>query len=158
MPANAGVAMLCAGWVVGRGPLQRTARTPEGAGPAARRLAACKPARAVANSVPPVHGVAAALVIVLAFAAAWTAFQPVRAVHASDRAFDRLDPGQPDAAAATARIATERNPLSAEALFELAAIEPGARRPQGGAGRAREGGATRAGEPPRRGGSSATCG
>ena len=69
------------------------------------------------------HGVAAALVIVLAFAAAWTAFQPVRAVHASDRAFDRLDQGQPIAAAEIATIATERNPLSVDPLFELAAIE-----------------------------------
>jgi tetratricopeptide (TPR) repeat protein len=56
-------------------------------------------------------------------AAAWTAFQPVRAVHASDRAFERLDKGQPGAAAEIARIATRRNPLSADPQFELAAIE-----------------------------------
>jgi tetratricopeptide (TPR) repeat protein len=63
------------------------------------------------------------LVLVLALAAAWTAFQPVRAVHASDAAFERLDQGQPDAAADIARIATQRDPLAADPLFELAAIE-----------------------------------
>ena len=47
----------------------------------------------------------------------------MRAVHAGDRAFDRLDQGQPIAAAETATIATERNPLSADPLFELAAID-----------------------------------
>ena len=33
VPANAGVAMLCAGWVVGRGPLQARLARPEGAAP-----------------------------------------------------------------------------------------------------------------------------
>ena len=47
----------------------------------------------------------------------------MRAVHAGDAAFDRLDQGQPEAAADIARIATERNPLSVDPLFELAAIE-----------------------------------
>ena len=61
--------------------------------------------------------------IATALAAAWTAYQPVRAVHAGDAAFDRLDRGQPDAAANIARIATDRNPLSVDPLFELAAIE-----------------------------------
>jgi tetratricopeptide (TPR) repeat protein len=123
VPANAGVAMLCAGWVVGRGPLRARLERPAGpappppAWPYASRLAR------VAHSVPPLNGVAAALVLVLALAAAWTAFQPVRAAHASDRAYDRLDQGQPVAAADIARIATERNPLSAAPLFDLAAIQ-----------------------------------
>jgi len=123
VPANAGVAMLCAGWVVGRGPLQARLARPEGAAPPPAAWPHASRIARVANSVPPLHGLAAALVIVLAFAAAWTAFQPVRAVHASDRAFERLDQGQPIAAAETATIATERNPLSAEPLFELAAID-----------------------------------
>ena len=53
-------------------------RAPPAAWPHASRIAR------FANSVPPLHGLAAALVLVLALAAAWTAFQPVRAVHASD--------------------------------------------------------------------------
>jgi cytochrome c-type biogenesis protein CcmH/NrfG len=73
--------------------------------------------------VPPLQGVAAALLLVIALAAAWTALQPVRAVHAGDAAFDHLDAGAPAAAAAVAKVATERNPLSVDPLFELAAIE-----------------------------------
>jgi hypothetical protein len=123
VPANAGVAMLCAGWVVGRGPLQARLAHPEGAAPPPASWPHASRLARFANSVPPLHGLAAVLVLVLAFAAAWTAFQPVRAVHASDSAFDKLDQGQPIAAAETATIATERNPLSAEPLFELAAID-----------------------------------
>jgi cytochrome c-type biogenesis protein CcmH/NrfG len=62
-------------------------------------------------------------VAVIALVAAWTAFQPVRAQHASDAAFDRLAAGQPQAAADIARIAARRNPLSVDPMFTLAAIE-----------------------------------
>ena len=123
VPANTGVALLCAGWVVGRGPLQHRLEHPDGpTRPPATWPHASRLAR-FANTVPPLHGLAAGLVLVLALAAAWTAFQPVRAVHASDAAFERLDQGQPDAAADIARIATQRDPLAADPLFELAAIE-----------------------------------
>jgi cytochrome c-type biogenesis protein CcmH/NrfG len=73
--------------------------------------------------VPPLRAVAVAAVIAIALAAAWTAYQPVRAVHAGDAAFDRLDEGRPEAAAAEAQTAIDRNPLSVDPLFELAAIE-----------------------------------
>jgi tetratricopeptide (TPR) repeat protein len=73
--------------------------------------------------VTPLRALGVALVLVVALAAAWTAYQPVRAVHAGDAAFDRLDKGQPEAAASIARIAADRNPLSVDPLFELAAIE-----------------------------------
>jgi cytochrome c-type biogenesis protein CcmH/NrfG len=73
--------------------------------------------------VTPLRGLGVVLVLVVALAAAWTAYQPVRAVHAGDTAFDRLDQGQPEAAASIARIAADRNPLSVDPLFELAAIE-----------------------------------
>ena len=64
--------------------------------------------------------------LALAVAAAWAAFQPVRAVHAGDVG---------DHAAARARSTPpptspgsrhDRNPLSVEPLWELAAIEEGA--------------------------------
>ncbi len=73
----------------------------------------------------PVSGawVAAALVVAFALAASWSAWQPVRAVHAGDAAFDRLDAGAPAAAASIARIEAKRNPLSVDPLFDLAAIE-----------------------------------
>ena len=124
VPANAGVAMLCAGWVAGRGPLRARLEAPDGppvpAGPAwphASRLAR------LGERVPPPRALAVIVVVATALAAAWTAYQPVRAVHAGDAAFDRLDRGQPDAAANIARIATDRNPLAVDPLFELSAIE-----------------------------------
>jgi hypothetical protein len=119
VPANAAVGLLCAGWVVGRGPLRdrKAAPAPAPAPPHEGRLARLR------RRLPPLRAAAAALVMVIALAAAWAAFQPVRAVNAGDAAFDRLDRGQPDAAADIAQIATDRNPLSVEPLFELAAIE-----------------------------------
>jgi tetratricopeptide (TPR) repeat protein len=122
VPANAGVGLLCAGWIVGRGPLRarlegRAAAAPAPSWPHASRLAR------LGERVTPLRGLGVALVLVVALAAAWTAYQPVRAVHAGDTAFDRLDQGQPEAAASIARIAADRNPLSVDPLFELAAIE-----------------------------------
>lgn len=124
VPANAAVAVLCAGWLAGRGPLRARLDAPDGppapAGPEwphAGRLAR------IGRRLPPLRLLAVAIVIATALAAAWTAYQPVRGVHAGDEAFNRLDQGQPEAAADIARIATERNPLDAEHLFELAAIE-----------------------------------
>ena len=123
VPANAGVALLCAGWVVGRGPLR--ARLEEDSPvvavaapwPNASRLARLR------RRVPPLRALGAALVLVIALAAAWTAFQPVRSLHAGNEAFAALDQSNPELAAAIARIAVERNPLSADPLFELSAME-----------------------------------
>ena len=124
VPANAGVAVLCAGWVVGRGPLRARLEHPEGApGPQASPWPHASRLARLGARVPPLRALAVGMVIAIALAAAWTAYQPVRAVHAGDAAFDRLDQGQPEAAADIARLATERNPLSVDPLFELAAIE-----------------------------------
>ena len=68
--------------------------------------------------------------LVLALAAAWTAFQPVRAVHASDAAFERLDRGQPDAAADIARIATAAQPAVRRPAVRARRDRAGARRTQ----------------------------
>jgi tetratricopeptide (TPR) repeat protein len=123
VPANAGVAMLCAGWVVGRGPLRARLENPAGPAPPPPTWPYASRLQRIANTIPPLHGLGAALVLALALAAAWTAFQPVRALHAGDAAFDRLDAGQPAAAEGTAAIATRRDPLSVDPLFELAAIQ-----------------------------------
>ena len=124
VPANAGVAMLCAGWVAGRGPLVTRLETPEGPPPPPRNSwpHASRLAR-IGARVPPLRALAVVAVVAIALAAAWSAYQPVRAVHAGDAAFERLDLGQPGAAADIARIATERNPLSVDPLFEQSAIE-----------------------------------
>jgi O-Antigen ligase/Tetratricopeptide repeat len=124
VPANAGVAVVCAGWVAGRGPLRARLEHPEGApGPQATPWPHASRLARLGQRVPPLRALGVIAVATIALAAAWTAFQPVRAVHAGDAAFDRLDQGQPEAAADIARIATERNPLSVDPLFELAAIE-----------------------------------
>jgi tetratricopeptide (TPR) repeat protein len=124
VPANAATALLCAGWVAGRGPLRARLEPPAAVveepappAPANGRLARLG---ALAGET---RWVAAALVLVIALVAAWWAYQPVRSLHAGNAAFDRLDEGAPAAAAAVARVAVERNPLSAEPLFDLATIE-----------------------------------
>jgi hypothetical protein len=124
VPANAGVAVLCAGWVVGRGPLRARLEHPEGApGPSPPPWPYASRLARLGARVPPLRALAVGIVVAIALAAAWTAYQPVRAVHAGDAAFDRLDQGRPEAAAAEAQTAVERNPLSVDPLFELAAIE-----------------------------------
>ena len=55
--------------------------------------------------------------------AAWTAYQPVRALHASDAAYERADVGAYETAVKLAREATRRNPLSIDAWFDVATIE-----------------------------------
>ncbi|CAA9535624.1 MAG: hypothetical protein AVDCRST_MAG30-4196 [uncultured Solirubrobacteraceae bacterium] len=119
VPGTAVTALVCAAWVAGRGPLRdRLAAGPAGRRPRHLELA---PTRARAAG--------ALLVLVVGVAAAWAAFQPVRSVHAIDAAYARLDIGQQAAAVDIARIATRRNPLSADALFELASIQTATGRP-----------------------------
>jgi hypothetical protein len=124
VPANAGVALLCAGWVVGRGPLRVRLEHPEGPpGPAAPPWPHASRLARIGQRVPPLRALSVCVVVAIALVAAWTAYQPVRAVHAGDAAFDQLDQGRPDQAIDLAQTATERNPLSVDPLFELAAIE-----------------------------------
>jgi tetratricopeptide (TPR) repeat protein len=118
VPGNAIVALLCAGWLVGRGPTDEPIerRTPP-------RLAVREPWRI---------GLAAAAVG-LAVVAAWTSWQPQRAVAEGSDALATAETG--DFATARAQIAhAERtNPLSVDLLFQQSAIEradgnaPGAR-------------------------------
>ena len=125
VPATAAAAALCAGFVAGRGPLRARLSGARPAPPAGRdRQAWPAPTRRqrLQRSLA-ARRVGAVLVGLVVLAAAWTAYQPVRAAHASDEAFDRLDAGNPAAAAEVARVATQRNPLSVDPLFELAAFE-----------------------------------
>jgi tetratricopeptide (TPR) repeat protein len=140
VPANACTALLCAGWVAGRGPLRARMAADEArleapvvqAAPRAR-------ARAVLGRLRPpsdaglagaLRGVAAVAVLVVAVAAAWAAFQPVRSVHAEDALFNRLDRNELGAAANIAQISSDRNPLAVDPLFELAYVETLRNRPQ----------------------------
>jgi hypothetical protein len=124
VPANAAAGLLAAGWVAGRGPLAaRLAAGPPA--PRASRVQVWPPVGRLTRlrSAPRGPAFGAVLVVALAVVAAWGAYQPVRAVHAGEVAYDRLDQGQPAAAAAVARVAVDRDPLSVDPLFELAAIE-----------------------------------
>ncbi len=123
VPANAIPALLAAGWLAGRVPLGRRLRfaAPEpaeraGAGnPWQRSLAFARGRRFATGAV--------LLLVAICLAAAWTAYQPVRSVHASDEAFDRAAVSAYEPAAQLAREATRRNPLSVDAWFDVAAIE-----------------------------------
>jgi hypothetical protein len=115
-PAPSVVALLAAGWVVGRGPLRRRLDlVGEPSWPLRARLMAWRP--------HPFRSALAAGVLGVAMLAAWTVAQPLRAVHAGDAAVQRLEVGAFDAAREIVKIGAERNPLSVEPLWELAAIE-----------------------------------
>ena len=128
VPGNVVPALLLAGWVAGRGPLRaRLARARRRRpSPSPPPLPPRSPARAGGRSRPrrsracsPRSRSSTALV------AAWAAYQPVRSQHAGDEALDLADRGAYEQAVATAQTAVDRNPLSVDPLFELAAIQQG---------------------------------
>jgi tetratricopeptide (TPR) repeat protein len=69
------------------------------------------------------RGAGAAALLIVALAAAWAAFQPVRSVHAGDAVFARVERGQLAAAADIAEIGHSRNPVAVDPLFELSYVE-----------------------------------
>jgi hypothetical protein len=117
VPGTALVGLVAAAWVAGRGP-----------GPA---VAARMGRRIDWRGADRMRALAAAAVVVFALAAAWTAWQPLRSVQASDDALAALDAGNVDRAREHAETARERNPLSVEPLFDRAAIEQRANNPAG---------------------------
>lgn len=145
VPGNACVALLCAGWLAGRGPL--LARTDAGAdtdaaaqdalqdtivlpGARWRFLGDGQPASrwrvplrlASSTSTSPRAAALAIGVIAFALIAAWTQWQPQRSAEASEEALALLT-RSPAAARAAAQSAVSRDPLSAPALFTLAAVQ-----------------------------------
>ena len=126
VPANALPAMICAGWVASRMTLRERLGAPL---PAATRRGLFKrlrwsPPPALETRTPVRARAALAVVVVsIALVASWSAVQPLRALHAQEAALARLEEGQLMQAASIAQIAHDRNPLSVDPLFELAAIE-----------------------------------
>jgi O-Antigen ligase len=124
VPGNAFVALLCAGWLAGRGSL------PAGnlAAPAGSQEAAGTEVPRKRLKVPtlgrlgPVRAGIAVAIVVGALLAAWTEWQPQRSVDASENALVLL-PHNPVAARSAAQAAVERDPLSAQALFTLSAVQ-----------------------------------
>lgn len=135
VPGNACVALLCAGWLAGRGPVETSPalssvslavpRHPDGLWarllgslglPAALHLP--RPAE-----IGPARAFAALAVLALAVVGAWTQWQPQRAVDASDAAQVAFVAHQPALALADAQLAVSRDPLSADARIALANIQ-----------------------------------
>jgi tetratricopeptide (TPR) repeat protein len=116
VPANAAVALLAAGWVAGRGPLGRERPHAPVRGSLGARL----------RDRPRAAGALAA--VLLALLCAWTVWQPLRSDAIGQDAIATLDGGDADAARAQAQAARDRNPLSVDPLFDLAAIESAAGR------------------------------
>jgi hypothetical protein len=116
VPGNACVALLCTGWLAGRGPLARAAAPAD--------TAAAAPAGIGWSTLraAPRRTALAGAAIVAALLAVWVQWQPQRSVDASQHALALLA-RDPRGAEDAARAAVSRDPLSAQALFTLAAIQ-----------------------------------
>jgi tetratricopeptide (TPR) repeat protein len=111
VPGTAVIALLCAGWVAGRGPADEPVRRRRGLATAPWRLAL------------------AAAAIAVACLAAWTSWQPLRSVDAGNDALALAEGGHVTAARAASDRADKLDPLSVDPLFERAAVEQQAGRP-----------------------------
>jgi hypothetical protein len=112
VPGNAVVALLCAGWLAGRGPL-----TPEpvaGGGLVERMRAGLR---------APWRAVMAGAALLVALIAAWATWQPLRSQNAMDDALSALEHKDIKAARADAQAAQDRNPLAVEPLFVRSVVE-----------------------------------
>lgn len=117
VPGNVVPALLCAGWLAGRGPLTeqiglaRQATMVDLRGPRRR------------NALPAIGAAGAVAVAGLAAAAAWTTWQPQRSVNASDAALVALESGHVADARARVRQAREADGMSLAPLFTAATVE-----------------------------------
>jgi hypothetical protein len=98
-------ALVCAGWLAGRGPLD----APVGRGKDRRRLST-SPGGAAAG-----FGIVAATIV-----AAWFVWQPLHSQNSFNAAITAWSNGNPTAALVDAQSAAASNPASVEPLWELA--------------------------------------
>ncbi len=108
-PGDACVALLCAGWLAGRGPLTNK---PETAGSAQRSSAQSSSQRVVLASA----------VVIVALLVVWSQWQPLRSFDAANNA-SALLANNPRGARTAAQQAIDRDPLSVQALFTLATVQ-----------------------------------
>ncbi|HEY8584717.1 MAG TPA: O-antigen ligase family protein [Capillimicrobium sp.] len=109
------VALLCAGWVAGRGPIADPLGTVAAApAPLRRPRAWLRDPRAVA---------AAAVCVLAALVVAWAVWQPLRSQQAADEALAALEAGDTESAMSLAYTARDRNPLALEPLAVLAVAQ-----------------------------------
>jgi hypothetical protein len=129
VPGDACVALLCAGWLAGRGPLTQAAhdglpaRAPAAHFATVRRPGPDRSWRTWWEEAP--RGVPVAVagtVVIVALLAMFAQWQPQRSADAREEA-QALLANNPAAASAAADRAISRDPLSAEALFVLASVQ-----------------------------------
>jgi hypothetical protein len=128
VPGNACVALLCAGWLAGRGEL-----APAVAGNAASNARAARERRPVRPGAPrrqsawpqPTYTrmLVAGAVLVAALLAMWSQWQPQRSEEAAQQADAQLEAHRQGAATAAADSAVSRDPLSLGARFTLANVQ-----------------------------------
>ncbi|MCW3018808.1 MAG: hypothetical protein JWN10_1116 [Solirubrobacterales bacterium] len=140
VPGDACVALLCAGWLAGRGELVRTPRlagapgTATGAaqtGPGTDTDTDTDTGTGTGTGWRPGSGrwpsytclLTAGAVVVLALLAAWSQWQPQRSEEARGQADAQLEANDVRAATDAADAADARDPLSVEALFALANVQ-----------------------------------
>ena len=111
VPGNACVALLCAGWLAGRGPLEATT--------AAERSEWRRPSL---RGLSPMRAAVACSVLIVAGLAAWAQWQPLSSENLSQEALTLLA-ANPHRAGAVAQAAVARDPLSVQALFALSTVQ-----------------------------------
>jgi O-antigen ligase len=105
-------ALLCAGWLAGRGPLGQPVKWSRAASRAERGARALVTAPYRAFIAAPGQSAATAAIIAIALLCAWTIWQPLRSVNADAAALAALTRGHPAVALADARSAANLDPLS----------------------------------------------
>lgn len=143
VPGNACVALLCAGWLAGRGRVAPDAM-PAGA-LATAAVVATEPVGAAPTGGPRAwvarlglgagfsrlgarRAIAATVVLVIALLAAWAQWQPLRSAQAAGDSLTALDSHNTVRAQALAQTAIDRQPLSVTPLLDLSAIDSAAGR------------------------------
>jgi len=118
VPGVAILALLCCGWLAGRGP-----RAVGAAGAAGAAGTVPLRERLRAGARDRTRAAAAGGALLVALTASWATLQPERSFHAGNEALAMLDAGKLDAARAKTERARDLNPLSVEPLFERSAVE-----------------------------------
>jgi tetratricopeptide (TPR) repeat protein len=145
VPGDACVALMCAGWLAGRGPLEQAGGEQHAGRPAAA-LNGVAPARTLPagaqdptpeseasedsglsrprslRDLSPIRAVVASAVLIAVLLAAWGQWQPQGSENASQEALLLLA-SNTVAASAAAQTGVSRDPLSVQALFTLATVQ-----------------------------------
>jgi O-antigen ligase len=119
VPGNACAALLCAGWLAGRGPVESVSGAPKKEPEDART----EPRRRIAlHELRPATIAVASAILAVALIAAWAEWQPERSASAAEEALT-LVAREPAAARSAALAAVSDDPDSLQALRYLAAVE-----------------------------------